>query len=102
MNRTDLNELMLKVDKVCFSDEFKKAFTDKFNYFLNGITYFITEENGWLYFILTVKNENEDLYKYNVGDTSKITPEIELFVEEYFRKNEKSFYNTYMKNAEIV
>lgn len=113
MKVSELNELMLKVNRICFGDKFRKAFTERFGLCPSGLTYHINERNGILEFILTIKqygyehsfnngvSEFTDAYDYNIGNTSLITEEMSKFVEGYFSYNEIDFYSKYMSDAEI-
>mgnify|MGYP007101920299 CR=1 FL=1 len=101
-----INKLTLKVNNVCFGDEFKKAFIEKFHYLPSGLTYHI-KENAGIEFIPMVKlygyehscnnglDEYSDLGDFDIGDYN-INNEQSDFMYDYFKDNYPDFYNKYM------
>ena len=101
-----IDKLTLEVNRVCFGDAFKKAFTQKFHYCPNGLTYHI-KENGGIEFIPMIKlygyehshnngiDEYSDLGDFDIGNY-EISNEQSDFMYNYFKDNDTEFYNKYM------
>lgn len=108
----ELNDLMLKVNRICFGDRFKTKFVETFKYLPTGLTYHIEDINNQLCFTLMIKHygyeswvnngitEFSDAYDFDIGK-GNITNEMKEFVKEYFFHYEPIFYNEYMKKANI-
>lgn len=106
----ELNDLMLKVNRICFSDKFKNEFVSHFKYLPDGLTYHIIEKDGQLEFYLMIKKygyehtfnngitEFTDAYDFDIGEAN-ITQLQSDFVKQYFFNYEPIFYNEYMKTA---
>ena len=111
MKNINLNDLMLKVNRICFGDKFKKAFTEKFKYCPNGLTYHIREEEG-IEFIPCIKNygyessvnngisDFTDAYDFDIGN-GNITQEQADFMYDYFKHYETEFYKAYMTGSYV-
>lgn len=115
MNNKELNELLLKVNRICYGDSFKSAFTKEFHYLPSGLTYHIYENKlkNTLEFNPCIKHygyehsfnngiaEFSDAYDFDIGNSSQLSEENKKFMFNWFKENEKEFYNKYMKNSVV-
>jgi len=109
----ELNDLMLKVNRICFGEKFKTKFVETFKYLPTGLTYHIEDINNQLCFTLMIKyygyessanngiSEFSDAYDFDIGNRI-INDKIKEFVKDYFFHYEPVFYNEYMKTANIM
>lgn len=104
----EINDILLKVNKICYGDKFRRAFLDKFKYLPSGLTYHCSPDDEYnLHWFLVPKEygyehscnngltEGTDAFDFNIG-RGDITDEMRDWVEDYFIHYETEFYNTYM------
>lgn len=109
MDTKELNDLLLKVNRICFGDKFKKAFIEKFKYLPGGLTYhcFCGDDYRLDWFLVIKKygyeksfddgvTEGTDAFDFDFDDAAEITEEMHNWVKDYFKEFETEFYNTYM------
>lgn len=112
MTKNELNELLLKVNKICYGDKFRNDATREFHYLPSGLTYHIEEnKNHVLEFIPCFKRygyenifnngvtEMSDAYDFDLGNNKFLTDAHSVFMYNWFQRNEPDFYNKYMKHA---
>lgn len=103
----ELNSLILKVNRICFSDKFRSYWTSKYGYCPSGLTFDVYIEDDDICYTLMIKNygyehssnngisEYSDLYDYDIGNY-EFTDEQLQYAIEYFATHEIWFYQDYM------
>lgn len=102
-----INTITRKINKICFGEKFRKAFTEKFKICPSGLTYHVREFNNAIELIPMIKkygyehscndgvSEFTDVWDFDIGD-GEITSEQSDFMYQYFKENEKEFFKNYM------
>lgn len=104
LNQNELNELILKVNRICFSEDFRKYMTNEFKCTPANLTFDIYyEDETNLVFDLCVKNygyehscndgttEFSDPYDFNYGDFYPVDG-MEDYAWKYFENNYPEIY----------
>ncbi|MBQ3415990.1 MAG: hypothetical protein IJH39_11795 [Clostridia bacterium] len=108
MDCREINNLLLKVNRICFGDRFKKAFIEKFKYLPGGLTYhcYFDDDLNLVWFLTLKKygyehsfndgvTDDTDASDFDIGN-GEITDEMREWVKNYFIHYETEFYNKYM------
>lgn len=113
MKKKLIDEITKGVNRICFGDKFRKAFTEKFKHCPAGLTYHVNDYDG-IEFIPTIKiygyehhsnngvSDYTDLNDFDIGNTNLITKEHEKFMYDYFKHYETEFFSKYMVDATIL
>ena len=105
MTNNELNEFILRINRICFGQDFRFFIVSKNKSCPNGLTYDVTydEETGKYCFILMTKiygydsssnngiSRYSDASDYYYGDD--VTPELEEYAEEFFKERHPEIYN---------
>ena len=107
------NDLLLKVNRICFSEKFRYRFTEAFGYCPAGLTYEIADTTKGLEFTLCTKaygyehscnngiSEFSDAFDFEFTNT-EIKYEWKEFVYDYFYRFETEFFVQYMVDAASI
>ena len=102
MTNKEINDINLKINKICFGEDFKRYFTDKFKVCPNGLTVDFyedpTKENRFIFTPCIKKygyehasnngiSEFTDASDFEYGDYN-LTGEMRAYVLNYFNNTE--------------